>query len=208
MQIQEIQEPNRAPYAEIPDGVLAQQALAGDQWAFETLVHRYSTPLFNFICHLLGDYDLACDVLQQVFLQLFISLSTLHKDKPLKSWLFQVARNRCLDELRRKRVVHFSELEIGGDDEEPALAALPDNGPLPEELVEHRDMQRLLQRAIQGLPPRFRSVVILRYTAQLSFSEIGQSLGMPEATAKTYFQRAKPLLRAALATQLQATASY
>src|SRR5215472_15354782 len=104
------QEPIRSPYTETPDGALAQQALAGDQWAFETLVHRYGTPLFNFICHLLGDYDLACDVLQQVLLQLFISLSTLHKDKPLKSWLFQVARNRCLDELRRKRVVHFSDL--------------------------------------------------------------------------------------------------
>ncbi|HLH61022.1 MAG TPA: sigma-70 family RNA polymerase sigma factor [Ktedonobacteraceae bacterium] len=204
----QIQEANRASYAESPDGVLAQQALSGDQWAFETLVHRYSTSLFNFICHLLGDYDLACDVLQQVFLQLFVSLSTLHKDKPLKSWLFQVARNRCLDELRRKRVVHFSELEIGSDDDEPALAALPDNGPLPEEQVEHRDLQCLLQRAIQALPPRFRAVVILRYTAQLSFSEIGHSLGMPEATAKTYFQRAKPLLRAALATQIQASTTH
>ena len=203
-----IQEPIRSPYTEFPDGALAQQALAGDQWAFETLVHRYSTPLFNFICHLLGDYDLACDVLQQVFLQLFISLSTLHKDKPLKSWLFQVARNRCLDELRRKRVVHFSDLEIGTDEDEPALAAIPDNGPLPEEQVEQRDLQRLLHRAIQGLPPRFRSVVILRYTAQLSFSEIGHSLGMPEATAKTYFQRAKPLLRAALAAQIQTTSPY
>ncbi len=202
------QEPKQPPYSEIPDGLLAQEALTGDQWAFETLVHRYSTSLFNFICHLLGDYDLACDVLQQVFLQLFISLSTLHKDKPLKSWLFQVARNRCLDELRRKRVVHFSELEVGGDDDEPALAALPDNGPLPEEQIEQRDLQRLLQGAIQGLPPRFRSVVILRYTAQLSFSEIGNSLGMPEATAKTYFQRAKPLLRAALAAQIQTSTSY
>jgi RNA polymerase sigma-70 factor (ECF subfamily) len=75
---------------------------------------------------------------------------------------------------------------------------MPDTDPLPEELAERRDLQQCLQKAIQTLPPKFRSVVLLRYAGQLSFSEIGQALDMPEATAKTYFQRAKPLLRAAL----------
>src|SRR6266571_5091289 len=102
---------NKASHFEISDSALAQQSLAGDQRAFELLVQRYSTPLFNFICHFLGDYDQACDVLQQVFLQLYISLPTLRIGEPLKAWLFQVARNRCLDELRRKRAIHFSELE-------------------------------------------------------------------------------------------------
>ena len=53
----------------------------GNQYAFETLVQRYSAMLFNFIHHFMGDHDLACDILQQVFLQLFVSLSTLHTDK-------------------------------------------------------------------------------------------------------------------------------
>jgi len=189
---------------EIADGVLAQQAIAGDEQAFEVLVHRYSPPLFNFICHFLGDYDQACDISQQVFLQLYISLPTLRIGEPLKAWLFQVARNRCLDELRRKHTVHFSELETTSDEDELSpLAVMPDTSPLPEELAERHDLQVHLQQAILALPPKFRPVVILRYTAQLSFSEIGRTLQMPEATAKTYFQRAKPLLRSALATQLQ-----
>jgi RNA polymerase sigma factor (sigma-70 family) len=189
---------------EIADGMLAQQALAGDEQAFEVLVHRYSTPLFNFICRFLGDYDQACDISQQVFLQLYISLPTLRIGEPLRAWLFQVARNRCLDELRRKHTVHFSELETTSDEDELSpLAVMPDTSPLPEELAERHDLQVHLQQAILALPPKFRPVVILRYTAQLSFSEIGRTLQMPEATAKTYFQRAKPLLRSALATQLQ-----
>lgn len=189
---------------EITDGVLAQQTLAGDQQAFEVLVQRYSAPLFNFICHFLGDYDQACDVSQQVFLQLYISLPTLRTGEPLKAWLFQVARNRCLDELRRKRAIHFSELESMNDEDELSpLAAMPDTSPLPDELAERHDVQQRLQGAINGLPPKFRSVVLLRYAGQLSFSEIGKALSMPEATAKTYFQRAKPLLRNALAGQLQ-----
>src|SRR2546426_2182040 len=128
------------------DGFLAERALSGDQYAFEDLVRRYSTPLFNFISRFLGDYDQACDILQQVFIQLHISLPSLRTDKPLKAWLFQVARNRCLDELRRKHAVHFSEMEIVSDDDELSpLAAIPDNSPLPEELAERNDLQQRLQ---------------------------------------------------------------
>lgn len=198
----QMRERTRTPSPEISDGILAQQSLAGDQRAFEALVQRYSVALFNFICRFLGDYDQACDILQQVFLQLYISLPNLRTGEPLKAWLFQVARNRCLDELRRKRAIHFSELEpVNDEDELSLLATMPDTSPLPEEVAERRDLQQCLQKAIGTLPPKFRSVVVLRYAAQLSFSEIGQVLKMPEATAKTYFQRAKPLLRAALTSQ-------
>src|SRR5713101_7914119 len=198
----QIQDTKHMQSIDMTDGLLAQQTLAGDQYAFESLVHRYSTQLFNFIYRFLGDYDQACDILEHVFIQLHSSLPTLRTDKPLKAWLFQVARNRCLDELRRKRAIHFSELEAVNDEEELSpLAAIPDLGPLPEELAEQSDLQERLQAAIQTLPIKFRSVVLLRYAAQLSFSEIGKALKMPEATAKTYFQRAKPLLRTALINQ-------
>lgn len=206
-QTRQVKEHIKVTAPEITDGMLVKQTLAGDQDAFEMLVRRYHVPLFNFICHCLGDYDQACDVSQQVFLQLYISMPTLRTGEPLKAWLFQVARNRCLDELRRKRAIHFSELESANDEEDLSpLAIMPDNHPLPDEIAEHRDLQRALQQAIQGLPPKFRSVVLLRYAGQLSFSEIGHTLNMPEATAKTYFQRARPLLRTALASQRQTTA--
>lgn len=194
---------------DISDGVLAQLVLAGDQDAFEMLVRRYSTPLFNFICRFLGDYDLACDVLQQVFLRFYTSLPKLGTGEPFKSWLFQVARNCCVDELRRRRryAIHFSQLEIdNGDGELTGLYDIPDPGPLPEELIERHDLQHLLMEAIQSLPPKFRSVVILRYVSQLSFSEIGKALSMPEATAKTYFHRAKALLRKILLTHQRTSA--
>lgn len=149
---------------------------------------------------MLNDYDLASDVSQQVFVQLYISMPTLRTGEPLKAWLFQVARNRCLDELRRKRAIHFSELEASNDEDDLSpLAIMPDEGPLPDEIAERSDLQQKLRAAIDALPPKFRSVVLLRYTSQMSFSEIGRTLNMPEATAKTYFQRARPLLRASMA---------
>jgi RNA polymerase sigma factor (sigma-70 family) len=195
----QLQEYTKNVTIEITDGMLAQQVLAGDEIAFETLVKRHSGPLFTFICRFLNDYDAASDILQHVFTQFYLSLPTLRTGEPLKPWLFRVARNRCLDELRRKRGIPFSELQtVNDDDDLSPLEIIPDTSPLPEEIAERHDLQAVLQRAIDNLPPKFRSVVLLRYTSQMSFGEIARTLAIPEATAKTYFQRAKPLLRTAL----------
>src|SRR5215469_10030315 len=131
----QLRERARNQHVDTTDGVLAQQTLKGDQEAFEKLVRRYSGSLFNFICRFLSDYDAASDILQQVFTQLYISLPNLRTGEPLKAWLFQVARNRCLDELRRKRVIHFSELQTPSEDDDLSpLAIIPDSSPLPEDV--------------------------------------------------------------------------
>lgn len=185
---------------ESSDGELVQQALAGDERAFETLVDRYYPSLTNLIYQILRNHHQVDDVLQHVFLQLFLSLATLRADKSLKAWLFQVARNRCLDELRRRRTISFSDLQASERDEDDFVPFefLPDASPLPDELAEQHELRQTVRRAIQALPPKLRPVVFLRYSSQKSFSEIGHVLNIPEATAKTYYNRAKPFLRAAL----------
>lgn len=182
---------------EQPDGKLASQALTGDECAFEALVRRYSPPLFHFIYHLLGDYDRSCDVLQQVMIQLYTSLPKLHQEKSFKSWLFRVAHNRAIDELRKKRCIPFSELEPTETDE-TELTSITDGAPLPQEMLEYQELQMTLKRAIGQLPAHYQKIVHLRYLWQLRFPEIGEMIGMPEATVKTYFYRAKNLLRAIL----------
>src|SRR5687768_12515592 len=99
------------------DTALIAKTLDGDDQAFACLVQRYQAPLYNFVGRCLKDYELAFDVVQFVFLQLYISLPKLHTrlyspraKNPLKSWLFQVAWNRCMDELRKQRPLLFSEL--------------------------------------------------------------------------------------------------
>jgi RNA polymerase sigma factor (sigma-70 family) len=195
----------KTPTTTMADGLLVQLTIAGDQRAFEILVQRYSTPLFNFICHFLNDYDQGHDILQQVFLRFYMTLPKLDTNDSFKPWLFQVARNCCVDELRRRKrhAIQFSQLETEDNENEFSIInEIPDTNPSLDELMEHRDLQRQLQSAIQSLPPKFRAVVVLRYASQLSFSEIGRTLSMPEATAKTYFHRAKLLLRKILSPQI------
>src|SRR5207245_5916677 len=209
MLLMEMRERTRTHQPGMPGSGLAQHYLAGDQQAFEVLVQRYTRPLFTLTCRCLGEYDAASDILQQVMLQLYLSLPKLRTGEPLKAWLYQVARNRCLDELRRKRAMHFSELEKEIDEEEQSLVEImQDRSPLPEEVVERRDVQDILLKAIRALPPKFRAVVLLRYAAQLSYAAIGRGLHMTEASAKTYFQRVKPLLRNVLAAQLQVVPAH
>ena len=186
------------------DRDLVIQVLAGDEDAFVTLVRRYQAQLFQFIRCYLRDYDQACDVFQQVLLKLSASLPTLCvAGEKLGSWLFCVAHNCCFDELRKKHIVLFSELGWGSDEEEEQtpLALMEDPCPSPEVTAEQHELQHTLSEAIERLPSRFRGVVLLRYTDQLSFTEIGQRLKMPESTAKSYFYRACPLLRATLTAQ-------
>ena len=190
----------------VPDGVLVEQALAGNQRAFEILVCRYHRPLVSYIRGRLKDGEQVYDVLQHVFLKLYVSLPILLKNVSLKGWLFQVARNRCLDELRRRRrqaEIPFSTFEWKYREEELSpIEAITDPEPLPEEVAERIELHCLLQQAIFSLPPTFRSIVRLHCFRQLSFSEIGRMLNMPEPTVKTYFYRSLLRLRTALASSV------
>ena len=187
---------------ETSDNVLFQQVLAGDQAAFEALVSRYQHSLCRLIFRYVGEYHEAHDVRQQVWLQLYLSLPTLHPYVQLKPWLFTLARNRSLDVLRRRRLVSFSEVETGNEEDEGVfLNTIPDTSPTPEELVEQHDLQQAIQRAIQMLPRTYRSVVLLYYREQMNYAEIGQVLKMPVSTVKARFYRAKLFLRDVLIVQ-------
>ena len=187
---------------EVPDGVLVGQAQAGDQRAFELLVSRYHCPLKCYIRGFLKDSEEVDDVLQHVFFHLYVSLPILLTHVSLKPWLFRVARNRCLDELRMRRrraEVPFSSFKQEDGEELSLIEAIPDSEPLPEEVVERIDLLGSLQQAMFSLPPMFRSIVHLRCFRQLSFSEVGRMLKMPEASVKASFYRSLPRLRRALA---------
>jgi RNA polymerase sigma-70 factor, ECF subfamily len=181
---------------ETSDTILVHQALSGDQEAFEALVSRYQRSLYHLIYRYVGEYHEAQDVLQQVWLQLYLSLPTLDPHVHVKPWLFTVARNRSVDALRRRRHLFFSELEtVNEEDEASYLDTIPDTSPMPEKEIELRDLQREIQHAIHTLPCIYRSVVSLYYREQMNYAEIGQTLMMSVSTVKARFHRAKPFLR-------------
>jgi RNA polymerase sigma-70 factor (ECF subfamily) len=183
------------------DESLAARAATGDRSAFDRLVERHQSPLLNFCYRMLGDPDDAADAAQQSFVQAYLHLPRARLDLPFRPWLYRIARNQCLDRLRARRTVALPEPADEGDGEAPG-GSLVDPSPLPDEVAERHDLQRLLAEAIGSLPERYRAVVSMRYVTDLTFAEVGQALGLPENTVKTFFQRSKGLLRAYLRERL------
>lgn len=105
--------------AVLEDDRWLQQARSGDHQAFERLVEHHGPWLLHLIGRMVRDEHLVQDILQQVWLQLYRSLPTLHAEGTLSAWLARVARNRCLDKLRRTRLLTFSELTAGEEEEMP-----------------------------------------------------------------------------------------
>ncbi len=182
------------------DDTLVQSCVAGDDDAFAELVRRYQRQMFNQAYRLLGSYEDATDATQHALIQAYLAFPTSRLGLPVRPWLFRILRNHCIDRLRRKEAIPFSTLKLPDDAEDTDLPIdAPDSSPLPDELAERSDLERILRTAIDSLTPRYRSVVTLRYQSELSFAEIGSCLGVPEPTARTLFQRAKAMLRKTLA---------
>jgi len=156
-------------------------------------VRRHQGAVYNFCLHVLGQADDAADVAQETFVRLFTHLGQLDEREPIAPWLFRVARNRCIDVIRRRRTVPLGPTD-DSDEGAPGLD-LADADPLPDEMAERADLQRVLTRAIAQLPSAYAEVVALRYTGDLSFAEIGAVLDCDEGAARVRFHRAKALLR-------------
>ncbi len=179
------------------DEQLAVSYTEGVEACFDELVRRYSAPIHAFILRMVGRPEDADDLTQDVFVQLLRSLPGARPDLPLRPWVYVIARNKCLDYLKRRKALLFSDL-TPVETSEPLQDRIQDAEPLPEELAEHADLAQILRAAIVALPARYRSVVALRYSTDLTFAEIGTVLDLPENTVKTHFQRAKTILRAEL----------
>jgi RNA polymerase sigma factor (sigma-70 family) len=185
------------------DDVVVRGCVAADDDAYAELVRRFQRSLFNVAYRLLGRYDDATDATQQALVQAYLALPSSRLGLPVRPWLFRILRNQCIDRLRRKDAIPFSSLRAadGAADCHPPVDAT-DKSPLPEDLAERSDLERILLEAIDGLAPRYRTVVLLRYLGDLSFAEIGSRLNVPEPIARTLFQRAKAMLRITLAGRL------
>lgn len=190
---------NARAYEPSPEASLSlegQQIVAArrrDSGAFEALVRRHQGPLYNFCLRMLGQTEDAADVAQETFVQLYSNLGRLDERESIAPWLFRVARNRCIDVIRRRRTVPLG----APDDSGEGLVQLEpvDDEPLPDELAERADLQQLLARAIATLPPAYAEVVALRYAGDRSFAEIAAVLNCDEGAARVRFHRAKGLLR-------------
>jgi RNA polymerase sigma-70 factor (ECF subfamily) len=174
-----------------PDPGVLRKAQRGDERAFTLIVRAYETPVYNYVLRLIGDRALAEDLTQEVFLRVFQGLPKFSLRSKFTTWLFQVTKNRVLDELR-------------ANERRPRLSvALDDIPPLqvvdaPLENVEAMDA---VWRSVGDLTPDLKMALLLRDVVGLSYTEIADSLEITLATVKWRIYKAREEVQLALARE-------
>ena len=171
-----------------PDDGVLRKAQRGDDRAFAIIVRSYQTPVFNYVLRMVGDRSLAEDLTQEVFLRVFQGLPRFSLRSKFTTWLFQVTKNRVLDELRAMERRPRSVVDI---DDLPPLEVLD----APFERLEAIDA---VWRAIGTLNVDLKMALLLRDVVGLSYTEIADSLEITLATVKWRIYKAREEVQAAL----------
>lgn len=191
--------PDVKPTPEDAPEALLERYLAGDDEAFCILVERYEEKLFAFIARMVGDTHLAEDVFQQVFVKVAKNAAAYDGRASFSTWLFRIARNTALDEIRR-RTRRPEEFRPGERD----MEAVPDRKvETPLEKMTREELGRAIDGALSQLPEEQREAFLLKEEGELDFGEISLILGCGRETAKSRFRLAVGKLRTLLGAESQ-----
>jgi RNA polymerase sigma-70 factor, ECF subfamily len=176
---------------EQPDPEILRRAQRGDERAFAAILRAYETPIFNYVYRIVGDRTLAEDLTQEVFVRVFQALPRFSLRCKFTTWLFQVTKNRVLDELRARERRPQAVLAI---EDAPRLE-------LADPPVEQHETIDAVWRAVRELNPDLKMALLLRDIAGLPYNEIADSLEITLATVKWRIFKAREEVQQALARE-------
>ncbi len=185
---------------------LVRAAKVGDLEAFSELVRRYDRNVFRIAQHITHNEEDAQDVVQDAFLKAYQNLGQFQEQSKFYTWLVRIAVNEALMRLRKRRNGRIVSLD---EEVETAEGTMPrevaDWSPNPEQLYGQSELGDILRKTIQGLPPGFRTVFVLRDVEGLSTEETADMLGLSVPAVKSRLLRARLQLRERLAKYFKST---
>lgn len=197
--------PDSAPPPDA-DEQLLNRLRDGDRGVFGPLVRRYERELFGYLRRYLGDDDLADDVFQNTFVQVFLKIQQYEPGRPARPWLYAIATNQAIDALRRKnrRADRRADAVAGSAADEdgeprPLFELLPAPDQTPADLADRAEQREQVRAAVGRLPELLRPVVLLAYFQGLKYKDIAATLGIPVGTVKSRLHAALVKLAAELA---------
>jgi RNA polymerase sigma-70 factor (ECF subfamily) len=179
---------------------LVQAAKKGDLEAFSQLVKRYDRNVFRIAQHITHNEEDAQDVVQEAFLKAYRNLQQFQGNSKFYTWLVRIAVNEALMKLRRRRADKTVSIDEDVETEDGSMPReVADWSPNPEQLYGQSELGDILKKTIQGLPPGFRTVFVLRDVEGLSTEETAEMLGLSVPAVKSRLLRARLQLRERLA---------
>lgn len=182
------------------DNDLVAAAKAGDEDAFAELVSRHKNPLTNYLFRMLGDFEEAVDLAQESFVRLFMALGRYRSDHAFSTYLYRIATNLGISEMRkRKRRRLFSLTGLFETEDGETVDFQPaDLRPGPADSLTADERTKAIERAIVSLPEKYRAPVVLRDVEEMSYEQIAEVLKLGLGTTKSRISRGRAMLRTKL----------
>jgi len=177
----------------LADGELVRAAIAGRDTSFEELVRRYQWPIAAYVYRMIGDYDAALDLTQEVFIKVYNSLSRYRSEFKFSTWIYKIAHNAAIDHLRRY-AVREQTLLIDYEGERGTIS-IESPRLTPEQESEREERRSEIESVVHALPAAYRELIVLRHSHDLSYDEIAEVTGLPLGTVKNRLFRAREAMR-------------
>jgi RNA polymerase sigma-70 factor (ECF subfamily) len=195
--------------ATLEDLALVSALQRAEPEAYEALIRRFQSPVYNLAWRLLDDPADAGDVVQEVFLKVFRSIKSFRGDSTLRTWIYRIAVNEAHN--RRRWLFRHRKGETGIEDvysaDDNREAPLVDSGETPFDFTMNHEAQLLLEEALGAVSPAFRTVLILREVEELNYEEIANILDISIGTVKSRLVRGREALRRYLTNRLNPAGS-
>ncbi len=175
------------------DRDLVTTAMTGAEGGFEELVRRYQRPISAYVYRMVGDYESALDLTQEIFMKVYGSLARYRSEFKFSTWIYKIAHNAAVDHLRRTSAREQS-LFKGPEGDQYELPI--ESGKISPELESERKERRLeIEAVVRTLPTAYRELIILRHAQDLTYEEIVEITSLPLGTVKNRLFRAREIMR-------------
>jgi len=177
----------------VTDRELVATAVSGVEGSFEELVRRYQRPISAYVYRMVGNYESALDLTQEIFIKVYSSLRRYREEFKFSTWIYKIAHNSAVDHLRRNATREQS-LVMGHDGDQFDLP-VESSHLTPEQESERKERRGEIESVVRALPANYRELIILRHSQDLSYEEIVDVTGLPLGTVKNRLFRAREMMR-------------
>ena len=177
----------------VSDCDLVATAVSGAEGSFEEIVRRYQRPISAYVYRMVGNYESALDLTQEIFIKVYNSLSRYRSEFKFSTWIYKIAHNAAIDHLRRTASREQS-LVIGTEYDQFELP-IESGSPTPEQESERKERRGEIESVVRALPGNYRELIVLRHAQDLSYEEIVEVTGLPLGTVKNRLFRAREMMR-------------
>jgi len=180
-------------FASATDSDLVATAINGAEGSFEELVRRYQRPISAYVYRMVGNYESALDLTQEIFIKVYGSLRKYRSEFKFSTWIYKIAHNAAVDHLRRSSTREQS--LINSSETDQFELPIESTRPSPEQESERKERRVEIESVVRALPASYRELIILRHSQDLTYEEIVEVTGLPLGTVKNRLFRAREMMR-------------